>query len=245
MTKWISLCFFLSFVSAPVSAQFKNSKLGDISGSTPVKGVAVVVNKRDTKNLVAAVGSDIYTSADAGVTWSKSKLTSSFGVMGDPAMVCTDKGHILIFHSSDPGGEGLSNDKSLSQIVCQISENGGKTWDDGNEVESDKTKDHWNPSAALDAKDNVVLTWTKFDKYLSQDPNCLSTILFSKSSGGKKWSEPRELSQTPGNCVDDKMTARSSSPVTSVTGRVFAFWSNQNKIFLDRSFDGGNMWLTN
>lgn len=245
MIKPISLCFLIALTGAHVSAQFKNSKLGDISGSAQVNGVAVTVNKRNTKNIVAAVGSDIYTSVDAGVTWSKNKLTSTFGVLGDPALLCTDKGNMLIFHSSDPGGGGLSNDKSLSQIVCQISEDGGKTWDDGNEVESDVTKDHWGPSAALDAKDDVFLTWTKFDQYLSKDTNCLSAILFSKSSNGKKWSRPKELSQTPGNCVDDKLTARSSSPVTSLAGRIFAFWSNQNKIFLDRSFDGGDMWLSN
>jgi hypothetical protein len=34
-------------------------------------------------------------------------------------------------------------------------------------------------------------------------------------------------------------------PVINLDGLLFVAWSNQNKIFMDRSFDGGRTWLAN
>ncbi len=34
-------------------------------------------------------------------------------------------------------------------------------------------------------------------------------------------------------------------PAIGVDGKAFVTWSNQDKIFLDRSFSGGGLWLTN
>ena len=60
-----------------------------------------------------------------------------------------------------------------------------------------------------------------------------------------KWSDPIELSQTPGNCIDNDFTAEGAVPAVSDAGKIFVAWSNQNYIFMDRSYDGGSTWLTN
>jgi len=223
------------------SAQIKSVTVGHAPETS--QGLSIVINKRDTKNIVAAFGENLFTSFDEGVTWTKSTHTTT-GFLGSPALISTDKGNLYNVHGVDPSGKGVNDAACLSQIVCEASDDGGKTWS-STLVNGNPQKDHWNPSVTLDAKDNLLLTWTQFDKYLEDSPNCLSTILFSKSSGGKKWSTPKELSQTHGNCADDANTARGAMPVVSLAGRVFAFWSNQDKIFMDRSFDGGSLWLSN
>lgn len=241
MVRFICVCLVLSAVGS-ASAQFKSTKLDEVTGE--VNGVSIVINKRNPKNMLAASGDNLYITFDEGATWSKSKLNSPQGFFGSSVLLSNDKGHIFSFHSIDPTGAGLSNEACLSQIVCQSSEDGGKTWD-SNLVEGNPQKDHWSPAATLDSKDNLYLTWIQFDKYASNDPNCLSMVLFSKSSGGKKWSKPRVLSQTHGTCLDDKNAARGSVPVSSLPGKIFSAWTTRNTIFLDRSFDGGDLWLSN
>jgi hypothetical protein len=65
------------------------------------------------------------------------------------------------------------------------------------------------------------------------------------SKNGKKWSEPVQISQLPGNCVDDDNTAEGAVPTVTFDGKVFVAWANKGKIYLDRSFDGGSLWLRN
>lgn len=113
-------------------------------------------------------------------------------------------------------------------------------------INSDTNKYAVNPRAAIDRKGNLFVTWTDFDIYESEDDKCVSRILFTRSSNGKKWSKPKELSQTNGDCKNDDHTPAGAMPAVMGSGeRAFAAWSNQGKIFFDRAFDGGDIWLTN
>jgi hypothetical protein len=159
--------------------------------------------------------------------------------------VADGKGTFYAFHLSDPTGEGWRNEKSLDHIVCHVSKDGGRTWDEGNSIGYNPPKDQDKPWATVDTKGNVFVAWTEFDKYASPDSTCQSNIVLSISSNGKKWSKPVKLSQTPGNCVDDDDTAEGAVPAVSADGKVFVAWANGGQIYLDRSFDGGGMWLTN
>jgi hypothetical protein len=161
-------------------------------------------------------------------------------------LIADAKGNFYFFHLSDPtqGAGGYESEK-LDRIVVQESTDGGLTWSPGESIGLNHPKDQDKQWPAVDAKGNLFLTWTQFDKYGSDDPNCLSTILFSQSKNGKKWSTPFQISQTPGNCLDGDNTAEGAVPAVSHDGKIFIAWSNQNKIFLDRSYDGGDMWLRN
>ena len=228
-------------------AQFKNIKLDEQQDrGNFICEPSIAINPRDPSNIVAAsVLNNIYFTKDGGATWKKVEVKSMQGVYGDPALIADSKGDFYFFHLSDPTqGEGGYETEKLDRIVVQQSGDGGETWSDGESIGFNHPKDQDKQWPAIDAKGNLYLTWTQFDKYGDQDPNCHSNILFSMSKNGKKWSEPIQLSQTPGNCIDDDNTAEGAVPA-AIDGKVFAAWSNQGKIFLDRSFDGGNVWLTN
>jgi hypothetical protein len=228
--------------------QFKNIMLDEQTESNPyVCEPSIAINPRNTDNIVAAsVLNNIYVTKDAGSTWQKIKVESPFGVYGDPSLISDSKGTFYFFHLSDPThGKGGFDSEKLDRIVVQESSDGGITWSEGESIGLNHPKDQDKQWPAIDAKGNVFLGWTQFDKYGDKDPNCLSTILFSKSKNGKKWSDPMEISQTPGNCLDDDNTAEGAVPAAAADGKIFIAWSNQGKIYFDRSYDGGNMWLSN
>jgi len=246
MIKQVGAIALLCINASGVGAQFKNIMLDEASPGNRVTEPSVTINLKDTKNIVAAsILDNIYYTLDGGLTWVKTKVTSADGVYGDPVLVSDDKGTIYSFHLSDPTGEGWTNDKSLDHIVCHISKDGGKTWEEGSPVGHNPPKDQDKPWVTVDSKGNVFVAWTQFDKYNSSDSSCQSNILISASSNGKKWSKPVQLSQIPGNCLDDDNTAEGAVPAVGPDGKIFVAWSNQNKIFLDRSFDGGGIWLEN
>ncbi len=240
------LLSLLLILSVSSFAQFKNIKLDEQTDKNRVAEPSIAINHKDPNNIVAAsILDNIYSTKDGGLTWKKIKVTSPSGVYGDPVLISTDKGTFYYFHLSDPTGEGWRNEKSLDHIVCHESKDGGETWDEGSIIGSNPPKDQDKPWASLDDKGNLVVTWTQFDKYGDTDPNCQSLILLSTSSNGKKWSKPFQISQIPGDCIDEDSTAEGAVPAISADGKMFVAWSNQGKIFLDRSFDGGDMWLSN
>jgi hypothetical protein len=238
----LGICSLLLLVSSTTFAQFKNIKLGDEAIINRGCGPSISVNKRNPANIVAASATDvIYYTMDGGATWQSTKLTSSDGILGSSMLVSDDKGNLYSFHLSGAGD--LKNDKSLDQIFCHISRDGGKTWEEGASVGLN-AKDHVRPAATVDGKGNVWVAWTQYDQYGNQDGNCQSVVLLSTSANGKKWSKPIPISQTPGNCKDDDDTAQGAVPAIGSDGKAFLTWSNQSKIFLDRSFANG-LWLTN
>lgn len=237
---------FLLLLAFQANGQFKNKKLAEqVDGVYPPVEPSITINKKNPKNIVAGIILDraIYTN-DGGETWNETKLTSSHGVNGDPALISDSKGNIYYFHLSHPG---RSEDAWLDRIVCQKSTDGGKTWSDGESIGFNPPKDQDKEWVAVHPKKPMlVTTWTQFDEYGSKDPNCHSNIMFSISdNGGKKWSKAIQLNQNPGDCVDGDNTTEGAVPAISSDGKIFVVWSNGGKIYFDRSYDGGRMWLTN
>ncbi len=247
MNRLLLICFLVLSVTA--QGQFKNIKLAEqVDGVYPPLEPSIAINRKNTKNIVAGVVLDraIYT-MDGGETWAESKLESPYGVFGDPALISDVKGDIYFFHLADPSKQGRSNDEWLDRIVCQKSTDGGKTWSSGASIGNNPPKDQdkqW--PAVHPRKQNLCTTWTQFDKYGLTDPNCHSNILFSKSmNAGKKWSDPVQINQNPGDCIDDDNTTEGAVPAVDEEGRIFVAWSSHGNIYFDRSFDGGEMWLSN
>jgi hypothetical protein len=228
-------------------AQFKNIVLDTQSEGDYMCEPSIAINPRNPLNIVAAsVLNNIYVTKDGGLTWQKKEVESPFGVYGDPALIANSKGDFYFFHLSDPThGKGGYETEKLDRIVVQFSSDGGESWSEGESIGLNHPKDQDKQWPAIDAKGNIYLAWTEFDTYGSTDPNCQSNILLSSSRNGKKWSTPMSLSQTPGNCLDDDQTVMGGMPAVTFDGKIFVAWANQNKIFLDRSYDGGSMWLTN
>lgn len=246
--KGMLMLFVVAVTAHGAMAQFENVMLDEQGeGHRFVCEPTIAINPRYPNNIVAgSVLDNVYFTKDGGKTWSKRKLTSPFGVYGDPALVADGKGNFYYFHLSDPtGGKGGYDSEKLDRIVVQRSEDGGETWSAGESIGLNHPKDQDKEWPATDTKGNLFVTWTQFDTYGDPDPACQSNILFSMSKNGKKWSDPVVISQLPGNCVDNDSTAEGAVPAVSFDGKVFVAWANQEKIFLDRSFNGGDLWLSN
>ncbi len=247
MKKVIVFCVMVCW-AVFAQAQFKNIQIAMHKPGmryAPVEP-SIAINKKNPDNIVAGVVLDraIYTQ-DGGLSWQETTLQSPFGVYGDPALVSDAKGSIYFFHLADPSGQGRSNDAWLDRIVVQKSTNGGKTWDEGRSIGLNAPKDQDKPWPAVHPKKSqLAVTWTQFDKYGSTDPACQSNILFSQSNG-KKWSKPVQINQNPGDCVDDDNTAEGAVPAIAMDGKMYVAWSNGGYIYFDRSFNGGETWLTN
>jgi hypothetical protein len=245
MRQFIALLLMGYAISA--QGQFKNIMLDEGGNGNRACEPSVAISLKNPKIIVAgSVLNNVYYTADGGTTWNKSKLTSSLGVWGDPVVISDFKGKFYYFHLSDPTGKNWDSEEILDRIVVQASKDGGKTWSDGASIGLNHPKDQDKEWAIADRKGNLFVTWTQFDKYGSKDSTCQSNILLSRSSNGKKWSKPIVLSQRSGNCVDDDETAEGAVPAVTADGNgVFVAWANAQRIYFDRSFDGGKTWLTN
>jgi len=226
---------------------FKNIILDKGDGnSRPPCEPSVAISLKDKDNIVgAAILDKAYVTHDGGKTWTTKRLTSPHGVYGDPVVISDKKGDFYYFHLSDPTGENWASEEILDRIVCQKSSDGGDSWSDGASIGYNHPKDQDKEWAVVDLKSNNIYTaWTQFDDYGSKDDECKSNILFSESkNGGKKWSEPVQLNQFSGNCVDDDKTPEGAVPAVGPDGQLLVAWAYDGKIFLDRSFDKGKTWL--
>lgn len=243
--------FIILFWLLPIGsfAQFKNIKLAEEKeGAHPPGDPSIIINHRNRNNIVAGMAPNlvVYT-LDTGKTWNESTLTSPYGVAGNPTVIFDAKGHLYYLHRADPGGKGRGNDEWLDRIVCQKSEDGGKTWNEGSSIGNNPPKDQDYQWPAVNARKQIIYTtWTQYDQYGLQDANCHSNILFSIATNtGNRWEKPVQVSQTPGDCMNDDNTAAGAVPAVSGEGRIFVTWANQGVIFFDRSYDEGKTWLAN
>lgn len=207
---------------------------------------SIFVSPKDPRQVVAgAILDNVYHSHDGGRSWESGILESPYGVFGDPAITADKEGAFYYLHLSDPSGMGWADEHLLDRIVIQRSDDYGRTWNEGSYTGHRHPKDqdkHW---IAIDpATNQLIVTWTEFDKYGSTDPNDKSRILFSKSvDKGTTWSEPVAINQYDGNCLDDDDTTEGAVPAVGPNGELYVSWAYHEKIYFDRSLDGGKSWL--
>lgn len=209
---------------------------------------SISVNPKNPQNIAAgAILDRYYWSNDGGHTWETGSLYSkSSGVFGDPVLLGDWQGNFFYSHLSDPEGKGWSSEKLLDRIVIQKSTDGGKTYDDGSWCGLRHPKDQDKPWLCAEPKTgNIACTWTEFDKYNSKDvEKDHSRILFSQSNdSGKSWSEALAISQFEGDCLDSDNTTEGAVPAYGPNGEIYTAWSYGEKIWFDRSTDGGKTWL--
>jgi BNR/Asp-box repeat len=204
---------------------------------------SICINPKNTQELVAGANIDhVYYSHNGGETWTKNTLTCPWGVWGDPVIGIDTTGAFYFLHLSNPPTSG----SWIDRIIAQKSTDGGVTWNNGSfmGLNGSKAQDkHW---IATDWKTNhLYVTWTQFDKYGSALATDSSIILFSKSvDGGANWSAAKRINKLAGDCVDSDLTAEGAMPCVGPNGEVYVAWSNRNKLWFDRSTDGGSTWLS-
>jgi len=229
------ILFFLFF---SVSAQHTNIL---ISNKFAPEEPSIMINPKNTKLMVAAANIDqYYYSSDAGLTWNQGKITSTYGVWGDPCIIVDTTGAFYFLHLSNP-----SNGNWIDRIVCQKSLNNGQSWDNGSFTYVNGTKAQDKDWAVVDPKTNIIYcTWTQFDNYGSASPADSSIILFSRSKdGGHTWSTVKRLNKIAGNCMDSDSTVEGAVPTVGPNGEVYVSWAGPLGLLFDRSLDSGNTWL--
>lgn len=219
-------------------AQHTNILVG--TGNSPNEP-SICINPKNTQELVAAANLDnVYYSHNGGASWTQTPVACPWGIWGDPVIGVDTTGAFFYLHLSNPP---VGN--WIDRIIAQKSTDGGVNWSAGSfmGLNGIKAQDkHW---IAVDRETNTLyVTWTQFDQYGTSNPADSSIILFSKSTdGGTSWSATQRINLLAGDCVDSDNTAEGAVPAVGPNGEVFVAWANQDKIWFDRSTDGGATWL--
>lgn len=201
---------------------------------------SIIINPNNTNQLVAGSNiSNVYRSNDAGLTWTKNTLSSTYGVWGDPAITVDNNNNFYFTHLSNP-----PTGNWIDRIVCQKSTDGGTTWNNGSFTGLNGTKAQDKQWIVFDkTNNNLYMTWTQFDSYGSPASNMKSVILFSKSTNlGASWTTPIKLNNIDGTCIDNSTTVEGAVPATGPTGQLYVAWSGPNGLVFKKSLDQGVTW---
>lgn len=232
----------LGATSTTLLAQYPNIRVSRPESTNPEE-VTIAINPANPQQLAAGANINYYyRSNDGGTTWAEERLTSSFGVYGDPCVIFDAQGSLYYGHLSNPPAA-LGN--FLDRIVVQKSMNGGATWNNGAGIGLNPPKDQDKEWLAADMtaspfRNNLYIAWTEFDRYGSANANDSSRILFSRSTDlGQTWSQPVKVSDVSGDCVDGDNTVEGAVPAVGPNGEVYLAWSGPLGIMFDQSTDGG------
>jgi hypothetical protein len=207
---------------------------------------SIAINPNNTNQLIAGSNlNNFYSSSDGGLTWTKGKLTSTYGVWGDPVIICDNNNNFYFFHLSNPTTS--SSGEWLDRIVCQKTSNLATSWSTGSYMGLNGVKDQDKEWAVFDnTSNNIYVTWTEFDKYGSSAVADKSRILFSKSSDfGATWSKALKINNNDGNCIDESDTVEGAVPTVGPNGEIYVSWSGPKGIVFKKSLDKGVTWSTN
>ncbi len=242
-----TLILILLILPSIIFSQFKNIKINSINNNP--NEVSIAINPKHPNNIIAGANlNNYYYSFDGGNTWVNKELSSNkYGVWGDPVLIFDLNGSAYFFHLSRP-----SNAEWIDRIVCQKSTDGGMTYENsGTYMGLNPPKKQDKPWACVDLtqsnwKNNIYVTWTQFDAYNSKDPIDSSNIMFSLSSdAGISWSKALKINQYSGDCIDSSNTTEGAVPCVGPNGEIYVGWSAHDKLYFDKSTDGGYTWLDN
>jgi len=241
----VLLCFA---AIATGQSRFQNIVIHEANEIGGPEEPTIAISLKDTNILVAGSNvNKVYRSSNGGRTWEVNTLSSPYGVWGDPVVASNSKGHFFFFHLSDPTGLNWAHETFLDRMVAQRSKNGGKKWNKGSYTGLNHPKDQDKEWASIHPVTNeIALTWTQFDVFGSKDTTHKTNILFAKAAkSGKKWSDPVQINELSGSCVDDDEATEGAVPAFGSNNEVYVAWSRDSDIWFDYSYDGGETWREN
>ena len=228
----------LLFLSPILSAQSIQNVM--ITSHSNPNEPSIIVNKTNTNNLIVANNNQYYyVSNDGGLTWTEKIISSIYGYYGDPSLNSDTSGNLYLFHLTYP-----NTGSWLDRISCQKSTDNGQHFTLETYTGLNPPKDQDKEWSAIDSSGNIYLTWTQFDQYGSTNPNDHSNILFSKSTdGGQTWSNPIQINEISGDCIDSDNTVEGAVPAVGPNGEIYVSWVGPAGLVFDKSTDGGQTWL--
>lgn len=234
--------FYLIFFSSFSFGQFTNIQVNSDTLTT-CNEPSIALNPFNPDNIVIGTNNTyFFSSFDGGNTWTEGKMFSTMGVWGDPSLAFDLRGNLYYGHLS---GEPPLSGRWADRIIIQKSADGGLTWNDGYYTGLNRPKFEDKEWVSIDLvsslyKNNIYTAWTEFDKLFDPDTVYKSRILFSRSTNsGETWSNPLQISDIEGNCMDDDSTTEGAVPAIGPNGEIYIAWAGPEGIVLDRSFDGG------
>ncbi len=237
-----TLLVLLILISSFVYGQFKNVRIDNPNIVSSPEEVTIAINPIAPQIIAAASNLNyFYISSDSGKKWISKTMSSEFGVWGDPSVIFDGNGYIYYGHLSNPHNSGYWIDR----IVVQRSTDSGKTFNSGVGIGYQEPRNQDKEWIACDLsnspyRNNIYVTWTEFDSYGSMNPSDSSRILFSRSTdAGLNWSTPVKVSDKSGNCTDSDSTSEGAVPAVGPDGEVYVSWALNDKIYFDKSTDGG------
>src|SRR4030095_1120545 len=123
MKKLLPVIFLL--LPALLLSQYKNIQVNTLENRP--NEVSIAINPTNPQNIIAGANiNNYYYYFDGCLSWVNQVIKSEkFGVWGDPCLIFDSKGTAYFFHlSRRAAGEWIH------RIVCQWSNDGGKTWED-------------------------------------------------------------------------------------------------------------------
>ncbi len=201
--------------------------------------VSIAINPVNSSHIAAASNvNNYYFSTDGGKTWLEKPMKSDHGIWGDPMVHYDSEGRLYYAHLGKNAEKIFPSwiDKMVVQRInikydtcfsdAAIGFNAGKIQDK-----------EWLSS---DQKGNLFFTWTEFDKYESKQAGDHSRIRFSSSADhGQSWTRPIIISDVEGDCLDGDSTMEGATSCTDSDGNIYVCWSGINKLWFDKSTDGG------
>lgn len=201
--------------------------------------VSIAINPTNPMQVAASSNiSNYYYSVDGGKTWTEKQLKSEHGIWGDP-MVYFDHEGILYYAHLGKNSEKYFPNWIDKIVVQQINFPYDTCFADvGIGFHENKIQDkEWLNS---DLNGTVFMSWTEFDKYHSSHPSDHSRIRYSQSKDkGLSWSTPIIISDVEGDCLDGDSTMEGATSCADSKGNIYLCWSGINKIWFDKSTDGG------
>jgi hypothetical protein len=246
--------------AAPAAATHLIARLSPEGADQPVE-VTLAINPTDLRHLIAvstgrgAPGqarstNHSYVSVDGGATWtSRPAANPDRRVQGDDTVVFSSDGVAYHAYISFDGIRDARPVRASSGIFVRRTRNGAD-WEapvpvvdhvNSRQPFEDKPWPAVDTSAESPYRGQLYVAWTRFDQYGSKDPAHKSHIYFARSTdGGRSFSVPIAVSDTPGDAQDGDGTVEGAVPATGPRGEVYLAWSGPRGLVFDRSLDGGH-----
>jgi hypothetical protein len=247
-----SLFFIFLFLSTiRLSAQVKPVKISEpVDNGEMQAGPSVAINFKKPENIIVGLGyGKVLVSHDGGKSWIPRKQQPPVGkATGNPVVVSDVKGGFHSFYLAHVAGNNKRDSTWQDRVVCQSSIDYGKTWLPAVAVSDVGSSNQAAPYAFVHPEHGVIfLTWTEFDHYGSPDSVCKSNLEFSIStSEGRKWGDPIQINQQSGGCEEGmEHSMLYGATAIDLLGKLYMFWSTQDNIMFDRSYDASKTWLSN
>lgn len=237
--------------------QYPNVKVSSFGGVLRPCEESIMINPKNPNQIVIGVNgftSDgynmgYYSSSNGGYNWSAGEYLSNLGKPnGDPVIFCDTAGN---FYFMGLGSSKLSR-RVLDRLICIKSSNGGLSWTDACVLglvaprQNDKEYACVDLSSGSPYRNRFYVAWSVYDHYLHPVLGDSSVLMFCWSSNsGQSFTSPQRISRKSGYPFDSDSSITCAFPFTGPNGEVYVTFTYKDSVYMQRSTDGGNTWLTN